>query len=144
VNGVSKTKRVTNHMRILVQWWCMRICACSGFLLSGGSGGCFDGILADRTKRVLFAWTNNDESAIIFKIWFYIYLRTCTVFHPRSRLTSVLSIGDDALWFLCALIPGFNNQEFKTHMLLLRYANLSMAGHVTHLYQSWVGLFRVL
>lgn len=59
VNGVSKTKRVTNHTRILVQWWCMRICACSGFLLSGGSGGCFDGILADRTNLKMCTFCMN-------------------------------------------------------------------------------------
>jgi len=65
---VSKLKRVTNHMRILVQWWCMRICACLGFLLSGGSGGCFDGHqLADnahKPKNVCFlhAYNINDES----------------------------------------------------------------------------------
>lgn len=59
VNGVSKPKRVTNHMRILVQWWCMRLCACSGFLLSGGSGGCFDGILADRTNLKMCTFCMN-------------------------------------------------------------------------------------
>lgn len=114
VNGVSKPKRVTNHMRILVQWWCMRICACSGFLLSGGSGGCFDGILADRTNLKMCTFCMNIMMNIVGhhfqNIILHIYLRTCTVFHPRSRLTSVLSIGDDALWFLCALIPGFKSR----------------------------------